>query len=387
MDYKIISFDDHLDLSYLPADFWTRRMSGGLARRAPHVEIHRGDSVWVCDGKVWGTWRGRMSETESAAPVPPTPTVTALEAGGEVDLRQRRPAIPALRLEDMDRDGVWAHVIYGPIFSIVADDPVLRDACHRVYNDSLGDLCAQAPDRLFGVPMLPPSPEAAITELTRLAKSGAWRQANLQIAEVEPRLHDGAWEPFWSLLEETGMILSFHVAVTGLPKTDPAFGKPQSAFALAKLFPNQFLDPFIDLFAWGILERHPKMRVVLAEAGLGWLPWLVQELDHRFELLYRAKRYWDERGGIDVKVRPSVLFKQQIYASFQDDPVAMSLLEFMGEDNVLWASDYPHPDSTWPHSRAKIEAQMGHLSPSVQKKLLHDNAVKLYGLALSNAPA
>ncbi len=83
-----------------------------------------------------------------------------------------------------------------------------------------------------------------------------------------------------------------------------------------------------------------------------------------------------------MKTKPSELFKRQIYASFQDDPVAMSLLDFMGEDHALWASDYPHPDSTWPHSQAKIEAQMGHLPDTVKKKLLHDNAVKLYGLEL-----
>jgi len=378
MDYKIISFDDHLDLGYLPADFWTRRMPRALAERAPHVEERDGEALWVCDGKVWGGWRGKLKGDGKAPPL--GPTVTALDRGGESDHSQRRPAVPELRLADMDRDGVWAHVIYGPIFSIVADDPALRDECHRVYNDSLGELCAAAPDRLFGVPMLPPFPEPAIAELQRLAKAGGWRQANLQIAEVRPRLHDAAWEPFWKLLEETGIILSFHVAVIGLPKDDPAFGKPQSAFALAKLFTGQFLDPFIDLFAWGILERYPRMRIVMAEAGLGWLPWLVQELDHRFELMYRAKDYWDRRGGIHLKSKPSELFKRQIYASFQDDPVAMSLLQIMGEDNVLWASDYPHPDSTWPYSGAAIEAQMADLPAAMKKKLLHDNAAKLYGL-------
>ena len=96
--------------------------------------------------------------------------------------------------------------------------------------------------------------------------------------------------------------------------------------------------------------------------------------------MYQAKDYWADRGGIHVKTRPSELFKRQIYASFQDDPVAMSLLQFMGEKNVLWASDYPHPDSTWPNSQAKIEAQMGHLAPETRKRLLHDNAAELYGL-------
>jgi predicted TIM-barrel fold metal-dependent hydrolase len=219
----------------------------------------------------------------------------------------------------MDRDGVYAHVIYGPVFSINADDPQLRDACYSAYNDSLMEFCAAAPDRLLGVPMLPPAPDAAADELLRLARSGAWGQANLQIAEVEPRLHDPAWERLWDALEETGMILSFHVAVTGVPRDDPSFGKPASAFAAAKAFIGQFLDPFVDLFAWGILERHPKLRVMMAESGLGWVPWVVQELDHRFELMNETRDYWDRHGGVALTVRPSELFKRQIYASFQDD--------------------------------------------------------------------
>ncbi|MEK9677757.1 MAG: amidohydrolase family protein [Rhodospirillaceae bacterium] len=94
------------------------------------------------------------------------------------------------------------------------------------------------------------------------------------------------WEPFWTAVEETGLILSFHVAVFSVPKDDPSFGTPVSTFVATKEFLSQFMGPFVDLFAWGILERHPKLRVLMAEAGLGWLPWVVQELDYRFDRLY-----------------------------------------------------------------------------------------------------
>jgi len=120
----------------------------------------------------------------------------------------------------------------------------------------------------------------------------------------------------------------------------------------------------------------------MAEAGTGWLPWVVQELDHRFDRLYEVKDYWDTKGGIPLKMRPSDVFKRQLFTSFQDDHVAMHLIPFFGEDNVLWASDYPHPDSTWPNSQKAIAAQMSHLTPAVKKKLLHDNAAKLYGLSI-----
>ena len=213
-----------------------------------------------------------------------------------------------------------------------------------------------------------------------MAKVGGWKQANLQIAEVAPRLHDPAWEPLWKTLEETGIILSFHVTVFNVAKDNPAFGTPASTFVATKEFIGQFLDPFVDLFAWGILERHPRMRVTMAESGLGWVPWVVQELDTRFGRLHESKSYWDRHGGVPLAIPPSELFKRQIYASFQDDPIAIALLPFMGEGHVMWASDYPHPDSTWPFSQQKIEDQMADLSPRMRKSLLHDNAVALYGL-------
>ena len=379
MDYKIISCDDHLDLQMLPDDLWTRRMASSMHDRAPRVEEREGRAVWVCEGKVWGPWFGKRRAPGAAKPA--SPVINAFDRSGITEQSDRRPGVAALRLADMDRDGVQTHVMFGPVVSIIADDPALRDACYRAYNDWLAEFCAAAPDRLIGVAMLPESPQAALQELLRLATLGGFRQANLQIANARPRLHDRAWEPLWSALEESGLILSFHVTVFfGVPN-DPAAGKPASAFTATKAFIEQFLDPFVDLFAWGILERHPKMRLVMAESGLGWLPWVVQDLDYRHWRLWEAREYWDQHGGIALMLKPSELFRRQIYTTFQEDHVAMSLLPFFGDGHVMWASDYPHPDSTWPNSRATIERQMKSLSAGMRRKLTHDNAAQLYGLS------
>ncbi len=280
----------------------------------------------------------------------------------------------------MDRDGVETQVLFGPIFSISTEDPVLRDACYRSYNDFLGELCSAAPDRLIGVPMLPEYPAAATAELYRLAKAGGVRQVNLQIANIKAPLDDPAWESFWTALEETGIILAWHITVFVGRPTDRSAGKPASVFDATKGFMGNFLEPFVDLFAWGILERHPKLKIVLAEAGTGWLPWLVEELDYRHWRLWEAKEYWADKGGIMLETKPSELFRRQIYATFQEDHVAMSLIPFFGDGHLLWASDYPHPDSVWPNSRAAIERQMRDLTPEMRRKLTHDNAAALYGL-------
>ena len=381
LSHKLISCDDHLDLNQLPADLWTSRLAGAYRDRAPHVEDSGGRAIWVCDGETWGSWSGKASGLSG-----PKPIFTALDRGGVVDQTERRPAVPALRLADMDRDGVHAHVLFGPVTSIRHDDTDLRDACYAAYNDWLQEFCAGAPDRLLGVPMLPPHPESALSELRRLASKGCFKQANLQIAVADPPISDPRWEPMFQLLEDTGLILAFHVTVFASVATafDPLKGSPGATFLHAKMFVEQFLDPFVDLFAYGILERHPGLKIVIAESGAGWLPWVVEELDYRHWRLWESKDYWADKGGISLKTRPSELFKRQVYSTFQQSPVAMRLLEFYG-DNLLWASDYPHPDSIWPNSRRTIQQTMGHLPVETIKKLTHDNAARLYGLDFAEA--
>jgi len=379
MANELISCDDHMDLGQLPADLWATRLPSSLRDRAPRIEERDGQAVWVCDGKVWGSWVGKQLGNEQLAR--PKPLYNAFDRGGIVDQSARRPAVAELRLADMDRDGVETQVIFGPIFQISTDDPVLRAACYRVYNDWLMEFCATAPDRLIGVPMLPETPEGSAEELLRLATKGGVRQVNLMIAQSKPKLDDPSWEPLWQALEDSGIVLSWHITVFLPIPGSRAAGKAASVFENTKGFLNNFLEPFVDLFAWGILERHPKLKMVMAEAGTGWLPWLVQELDYRHWRLWEAKEFWADKGGMALETKPSELFKRQIWATFQEDYAAMSLIPFFGDGHLLWASDYPHPDSVWPNSRAAIERQMHDLSPEMRRKLTHDNAARLYGLS------
>lgn len=377
--HTLISCDDHMDLSQLPSDLWQARLPSGLRDRAPRIEEREGQAVWICDDKVWGRWDGKAPATGNERPV--KPLYNSFDRAGIYDQSARRPAVAALRLADMDRDGVQSQVIFGPIFQISTDDLALRVACYRVYNDWLLEFCRAAPDRLIGVPMLPETPAAATEELLRLAKKGGVRQVTLMIANINPKLDDPAWETLWTALEETGIILSWHVTVfVGKPGTRTA-GKAASVFESTKGFLGNFLEPFVDLFAWGILERHPKLKLVMVEAGTGWLPWLVQELDYRHWRLWEAKEFWADKGGKQLETKPSELFRRQIYATFQEDYVAMALIPFFGDGHLLWASDYPHPDGVWPNSLKAIERQMASLGQEMRRKLTHDNAAKLYGLA------
>ncbi|WEK47356.1 MAG: amidohydrolase family protein [Candidatus Andeanibacterium colombiense] len=385
IETPLVSCDDHLDLNMLPADVWTKRMGEKWGDRAPHIEINdKGMAQWIADGQSWGGWSGKAFRFSDG----PKPILTAYDRGGIEDTTELRAGNPVLRLADMDRDHVWAHIVFGPVTSIKTADPEFMAACYATYNDWLHeDFCSAAPDRLIGVAMLPPHPEPAIAELSRLVARGGVKQANLQIAVAEPRLEDPRWEPLFELLESSGIALSFHVTV--FPSVTNAFdkykGSPGATFLHAKMFIEQFLDPFVDLFAWGILERHPGMKIVIAESGVGWVPWVVEELDYRHYRLWECADFWDDRGGIPHKLKPSEVFRRQVYGTFQQSPTAMRLLEFWGPDNLLWASDYPHPDSIWPNSQKTISETMGHMAIDDVRRIVGGNAAKLYGLDLSKA--
>ena len=167
---RLISCDDHMDLGQLPADLWLTRLPAALRDRAPRIEERDGQAVWICDGKVWGSWGGKQPATGDARPV--KPLYNAFDRAQIYDQSERRPAVAELRLADMDRDGVETQVIFGPIFQISTEDPVLREACYRVYNDWLLEFCAAAPDRLIGVPMLPETPDTARGRIAAARRQG-----------------------------------------------------------------------------------------------------------------------------------------------------------------------------------------------------------------------
>jgi predicted TIM-barrel fold metal-dependent hydrolase len=160
----------------------------------------------------------------------------------------------------------------------------------------------------------------------------------------------------------------------------PRRERPSMVFGPSKGFINQFLDSFHGLIAEGVLDKHADVKVMLAEVGLGWLPWVVHEMDYRYQRLLDNKAYWDERGGINLTMPPSEIWKRNFWVTFQDDPVGLALLKFCNEDQILWASDYPHPDSTFPDSEEIVLDQMKDLTPLQQRKILRNNAIALYGL-------
>ena len=147
-------------------------------------------------------------------------------------------------------------------------------------------------------------------------------------------------------------------------------GKWQSA-AFATVLPLQLDEPLATMMFCGALERHPNLTLVLAESGVGWLPYFLARADLEWHSL---------RDKIDgfTRIPPSELFRRQVMATFEEDALVTDLVPRLGADSCMWASDYPHTDSTFPHSRRVIEETLGGLPALDRRKLTMTNCAELY---------
>jgi predicted TIM-barrel fold metal-dependent hydrolase len=285
---------------------------------------------------------------------------------------------PKARLADMDQDGVDAEVLYfgGPVTQLPAD-PELRMYIVRRYNDWMQELSAAAPGRLVGlahVPLLDVG--EAMGELERIAKLG------LRGFHVNPfpddqggkPLHDPAYEPFWALIAETGLPISFHIvgprgmAVSRL--LDPTPGVKETFIALA---PISMTELIATLTFTGILARHPKLRFVIVESGVGWIPYFLQRMEQTFD----KHRFWTKSI---IKEKPSLYWYRQGHATFIQDIVGVAERHRCGLGNIMWSTDYPHSDSTWPHSRQALEEHFVGVPAEERAMIAGRNAAALYGL-------
>jgi predicted TIM-barrel fold metal-dependent hydrolase len=313
----------------------------------------------------------------------------AIERGGVMRQGELRPTTAELRLTDMDRDGADASIMYGPTDPMAIADPELRRRCYEAYNDWLQEFCAARPDRLIGVAQLSlEDPLAARDELARLAKRGGLRHVNILASRAQPPVYDDAWEPFWALAEEIGIPIGFHLAVlvkkTRLDAENR--GAANLVVATASRYAQeppgmQLLEPITGLIFAGVLDRHPRVKIVMAEAGLAWVPSMIQGLDIWYERTRDGRRLAGD-GPINLpKMLPSEYFHRQIWLSFVDDPIGVKMVgTVLDTDKIMFGSDYPHPASTWPDSQKFIRRCEQTLSGAARQKIFCENARALFAI-------
>jgi len=381
--YRFISADDHIDLRWLPKDLWTARLPANLRERGPRVVENDKGLFWTWEGQTFSPHGYYTAAQGSGA-------MWAIERGGVMREGELRPTTPELRLSDMDRDGADVSVMYGPTDPMAIEDTELRRACYEAYNDWLSEFCAAQPTRLIGVAQLSmEDPQAAHDELARLAKRGGMRHVNILASRANPPVYDDRWEPFWSLAEETGIPIGFHLAVL-VKKTrldEANRGAANLVVATASRYAQeppgmQLLEPMTGLIFNGVLDRHPRVKIVMAEAGLAWVPSMIQGLDIWYQRTKDGRRLTGDGPIALPKLPPSEYFHRQIWISFVDDPLGVKMVgNVLDADKVMFGSDYPHPASTWPDSQKVIADAAQNLPAGIRQKIFRDNARALFGIA------
>lgn len=274
-----------------------------------------------------------------------------------------------VRLRDLDAEGVDKELIFPQrTLSLVGlQDTGLREACMRAYNEWLSEYCSFAPDRLYGVGILNWwEPDRARDNLQELKGLG---YKAIEIPSLPPGVfyNASACEPLWDAIEESGYPLSFHIGENVTTRGAGALGT----------FQIQTFAPFRRLFGLmtfsGILERHPNLKIVFTEGGVHWVPAALFDAD-------RIYRDFESEMRPKLANMPSYYWWQNCYATFQEDPVGMRLLDLIGPGKIVWASDYPHPESTLGYSAAVVRDVFDAAGDDDGKRIVGGTAVELWGL-------
>jgi predicted TIM-barrel fold metal-dependent hydrolase len=277
----------------------------------------------------------------------------------------------------MDSEGIDQAVLYPSIglYAAAIADPVAAVAVARAYNDWLASYCAAAPRRLFGAAILPlHDPAAAARELRRAVTEFGFVAGFVRPNPCQGRaLSDRAYDTVWDAAEELAVPIGIH---EGSSVVVPTLGsdRPFNPLILhAMSHPFESMLACAELIALGTLERHPGLRLLFLESSGAWAPFWLERLDDQVKTF----------GGFcpDMTLLPSEYFARQCAISFEvDEHTLPALAPFVGPDRIVWGSDYPHHDATFPGAVDAIRATVSPCPTATQAKVLGVNARKIYRL-------
>lgn len=282
------------------------------------------------------------------------------------------------RIPYMDRDGIAAELIYASVGMglTMHRDAEYKDACMRAYNRWLAGMCAEAPNRVFGMAQTAVlGIDAAIADF-QTAKDMGMVGMMMPGDPVHEDYDHPDYDALWACATDLDLPVCFHILTSraGALST-PTRGHPLNNF-LGIIRAVQ--DVVGTMVLGGVFERHPRLKLVVAESDVGWLPHYMYRMDHAARINY-------EDGIIKgLSKPPSEYIRSNVWATFQDDMTAYHMLGLFPHDHLLWASDFPHTDSTWPLSRQLIDEQASHLTEAQHQAIFRDNVAGVFNLPAGN---
>ncbi len=384
--FKLIDSELHMQEPY---DLWEKRLpdryrSITKITRPPRGNLDTGHLGIDLAGKGWPV---RM--TSEQGPNPQDRGSLVFRQGNRrwkeaPDLaRFRMNPSPEAWLEGMDMDGIDVAILTPTLgLHVMAIDEVEQGhaaALCRAYNDFVAEFASVNPDRFKIWGWLPrQAPELAAAEARRCVEElGAAGVAMTNGGVDRTVLTDTAFEPLWTEIERLGVPLGLHVFGQSTFADD--LGHRYAGHPRTEVVSSIFRLPFYgqtalaEFILGGVLDAHPKLKVVIQEANVTWLPWLLWRMDEKWETYGPDQEY-------SLSLRPSDYFKRQCYAVIDaDEQVARYAIDFAGDDNFLWSSDFPHHDATFPGA-SDMFLEIEGISEASKRKILWDNGAKLFGL-------
>ena len=289
------------------------------------------------------------------------------------------------RLADQEADGVDVELVFPNkgLLCWATPDPVFAAAMCRAWNrwayDWFGGAGGWNEGRTRPLACIATGrPDLAVDEATWAAEHGFVGLCLGNTPTYGPKVwgaleyNDPRFEPFWSVVEESGLPITFHVSTGRDPRAVGGNGGAIINYVCHSM--ETTIEPLVQLISSGVFERHPGLRAGLVESGIGFVPWLLETMDYAF----RAHHFWVRPVIPDL---PSEYFRRHCFATFQEDHAGVQMAEPHDVvDNLMWANDYPHHEGSWPHSAASIERQMSGLSDESRAKILGLNAARVFRL-------
>jgi predicted TIM-barrel fold metal-dependent hydrolase len=294
--------------------------------------------------------------------------------------------VPAERLRAMDADGVSHSVLYPTVAGFAGEmfgrltDPEFELACVQAYNDWLIEEWASASPRFIPQCLAPLAPiEVAVREIQRAVAKGhkgvMYPAMPMHLRKV-PHINDPAYDPLWAACQDLDVPICFHAGAADELQLPPYEGFSTSVAEAYRAItrPSSSAIVLANLMVSGVLNRYPKLKVVFAESGLGWVVFTLECEDHQFE------RFRLHRRGYDLQ--PSELFKRQCYVTAWYDHAGLDhTRRYLGADNILWSTNFPLTTSTWPNSRDFLARCLQAAPEDDRRKMLWGNAAALYKIA------
>jgi predicted TIM-barrel fold metal-dependent hydrolase len=372
--YTVISVDDHI---VEPPHTFEGRVPARFADRAPKI-VERspgGPEIWVYDGQ-------ELPNVGFNAVVGRPVSEYGFEPARFDEMRRGAWDIDA-RVADMDLNGIYASLNFpsflpgfaGQRLQQVTRDRDLAMATVRAWNDwHLEEWAGTHPGRI--IPCQIPwmlDPEVGAKMVRENAERGftcttfSENPANLGL----PSIHSGHWEPFIEACAETGTVINLHIGSSGASPTTTDDAPPDVA---GVLFFAYAIYAAVDWLYSGIPVRHPDLKVCFSEGGIGWVAGLLDRLDHMLSY-HEMYGTWARLGE---SLTPAEVFQRNFYFCAVEDQSSFVQRERIGVDKIMLEADYPHCDSTWPHTQRTIEEEIGGLPADDIRKITWENASRLY---------